>query len=271
MNFDITNLKISVTSFDESESSIEEMVERISQDIKNNEQSIENKNQNILAITEENTKLEQTITEYNNQIEQIKQEVTNSGTKVEELKQERIAKNEKLVNTEKAVDTIKEFAGVHLRLELVRTLNGVEWYNDSASTTPTRGISALKSFNKEIVLIAGGADKNLDYTPIAKPIVEKVKSFDDMTNLSLELREKLKQNYTMCNFEILSKQESSDGTKKYLFDVLDGNAIETVLMSYHHGYSICVSSQVGCKMGCKFCASTGINFIRNLSSGEIVE
>ena len=52
----------------------------------------------------------------------------------------------------------------------------MEWYNDSASTTPTRGISTLKSFNKEIVLIAGGADKNLDYTPIAKPIVEKVKS-----------------------------------------------------------------------------------------------
>ena len=59
---------------------------------------------------------------------------------------------------------------------MVRTLNGVEWYNDSASTTPTRGISALNSFNKEIVLIAGGADKNLDYTPIAKPVVEKVKS-----------------------------------------------------------------------------------------------
>ena len=99
----------------------------------------------------------------------------------------------------------------------------------------------------------------------------KVSSFDEMTNLSLELREKLKQNYTMCNFNILKKQESSDGTKKYLFDVLDGNAIETVLMSYHHGYSICVSSQIGCKMGCKFCASTGINFIRDLTSGEIVE
>ena len=105
LNFDITNLKISVTSFDESESSIEEMVERISQDIKNNEQSIENKNQNILAINEENTKLEQTITEYNAQIEQIKQEVTNSGTKVEELKQERIAKNEKLVNTENQIQS----------------------------------------------------------------------------------------------------------------------------------------------------------------------
>ena len=100
---------------------------------------------------------------------------------------------------------------------------------------------------------------------------EKVKSFDDMTNLSLELREKLKENYTICNFKILRKQESKDGTIKYLFDVLDGNAIETVLMSYHHGYSICVSSQIGCKMGCKFCASTGINFIRNLEAGEIVE
>ena len=100
---------------------------------------------------------------------------------------------------------------------------------------------------------------------------DKVKSFDDMTNLSLELREKLKENYTICNFKILKKQESSDGTKKYLFDVLDGNAIETVLMSYHHGYSICVSSQVGCKRGCKFCASTGIKFVRSLTSGEIVE
>ena len=100
---------------------------------------------------------------------------------------------------------------------------------------------------------------------------EKVESFDEMTNLSLELREKLKQNYTICNFKILKKQESKDGTIKYLFDVLDKNAIETVLMRYHYGNSICVSSQIGCKMGCKFCASTGINFIRNLSSGEIIE
>lgn len=100
---------------------------------------------------------------------------------------------------------------------------------------------------------------------------EEVKEFDEMTNLSLELREKLKQNYKMCNYKILKKQVASDGTIKYLFDVLDGNAIETVLMKYHHGYSICVSSQIGCKMGCKFCASTGIAFVRSLSSGEIVE
>lgn len=101
--------------------------------------------------------------------------------------------------------------------------------------------------------------------------VEKVKSFDDMTNLSLELRAKLKENYSMCNYKIIKKQESSDGTKKYLFDVLDGNAIETVLMQYHHGKTVCVSSQIGCKMGCKFCASTGIKFIRSLTAGEIVE
>ena len=101
--------------------------------------------------------------------------------------------------------------------------------------------------------------------------IDKVKEFDEMTNLSLELREKLKQEFTICNFNILKKQESVDGTKKYLFDVLDGNAIETVLMQYHHGKTICVSSQIGCKMGCKFCASTGIQFVRSLSSGEIVE
>ncbi len=98
-----------------------------------------------------------------------------------------------------------------------------------------------------------------------------ITTFDEMSNLSKELREKLKQEYSICEYKILKKQESSDGTKKYLFDVLDGNAIETVLMSYHHGYSICVSSQIGCKMGCKFCASTGIPFIRNLTSGEIIE
>ena len=101
--------------------------------------------------------------------------------------------------------------------------------------------------------------------------VEKVSSFDEMTNLSKDLREKLKQEFSMHNFKILKKQESEDGTKKYLFDILDGNAIETVLMEYHHGKSICVSTQVGCKMGCKFCASTGIKFERDLSSGEIVE
>ena len=99
----------------------------------------------------------------------------------------------------------------------------------------------------------------------------EVTSFDEMTNLSLELRQKLKEHFEFHNFKIIKKLESKDGTKKYLFDVLDGNAIETVLMQYHHGKTICVSSQIGCKMGCAFCASTGIRCIRNLTPGEIVE
>jgi len=102
---------------------------------------------------------------------------------------------------------------------------------------------------------------------------DKVTTFDEMTNLSLELRKKLEENYSMGLFKIVKKLESVDGTKKYLFDVQDenGNLIESVLMQYHHGYTICVSSQIGCKMGCKFCASTGIPFSRNLEAGEIVE
>ena len=98
-----------------------------------------------------------------------------------------------------------------------------------------------------------------------------VTNFDEMTNISFKLREKLKQNYIMCIYKIIKKQESKDGTKKYLFNIGDDNAIETVLMEYKYGKSLCVSSQIGCKMGCKFCASTGIPFVRNLTSGEIVE
>lgn len=101
--------------------------------------------------------------------------------------------------------------------------------------------------------------------------IDKVNSFDEMTNLSISLREKLKNNYSINNFKVIKRQVSSDGTQKFLFDILDGNAIESVLMKYHHGNTICVSSQVGCKMGCKFCASTGIKFVRSLSAGEIVE
>ena len=92
-----------------------------------------------------------------------------------------------------------------------------------------------------------------------------------MTNLSETLREKLKEKFDLHVFKIIKKQESKDGTKKYLFDILDNNAIESVLMEYKYGKTICVSSQVGCKMGCKFCASTGVKFARSLEPGEIVE
>ena len=102
---------------------------------------------------------------------------------------------------------------------------------------------------------------------------KKVSSFDDMTNISLELRNRLKEHFHFGLFRIVKKLVSKDGTKKYLFDINDGKGslIETVLMQYHHGYTVCVSSEIGCPMGCKFCASTGIKFDRGLMPGEIVE
>ena len=87
-----------------------------------------------------------------------------------------IAATETLVDLEDAVEAVKEFKPVEHRLELVREIDGVKWYNDSVSSSPTRTIAGLNSFSEEIVLIAGGYDKNLDYTPISKPIVEKVKT-----------------------------------------------------------------------------------------------
>lgn len=88
-----------------------------------------------------------------------------------------LAATEGLVQESDAIEVIKEFPGVEHRIEFVKEINGVKWYNDSASSTPSRTISGLNAFdNEEIVLIAGGADKNLDYTPIAKPILEKVKT-----------------------------------------------------------------------------------------------
>lgn len=103
--------------------------------------------------------------------------------------------------------------------------------------------------------------------------VEKVINFSEMTDLSLDLRKKLDENYDIGIFKVEKKLVSKDGTKKYLFNVCDNknNLIETVLMQYHHGYTVCVSSQIGCKMGCKFCASTGIAFVRNLEVSEIIE
>ncbi|MBE6719515.1 MAG: 23S rRNA (adenine(2503)-C(2))-methyltransferase RlmN [Ruminococcaceae bacterium] len=97
-----------------------------------------------------------------------------------------------------------------------------------------------------------------------------VSSFDEMTNLSKSLREQLSANYYIADCIIEDKYVSAlDGTVKYLFRLYDGEYIETVVMKYKYGYTICISSQVGCKMGCKFCASTLAGFKRNLSPAEM--
>ena len=99
---------------------------------------------------------------------------------------------------------------------------------------------------------------------------KNVVSFDEMTNLSKQSRELLSENCTVTKLEIAQKQVSQDGTIKYLYRLPDGNCIESVLMKYEHGNSICVSSQVGCRMGCKFCASTQGGKIRDLATSEIL-
>ena len=96
--------------------------------------------------------------------------------------------------------------------------------------------------------------------------------FEDMSNLSKALREKLRQQYTLTALKPVEVKISKiDGTRKYLFRLSDGNVIESVWMQYHHGNSVCISSQVGCRMGCRFCASTLDGLERNLTAGEMLD
>ncbi len=97
-----------------------------------------------------------------------------------------------------------------------------------------------------------------------------VESWDDMTSLGKGLRQKLKEELPLPGVDVLARQVSrQDPTVKYLFGFADGQGVESVLMRYHYGASICVSSQVGCRMGCSFCASTLGGLVRNLTAGEM--
>ena len=125
-----------------------------------------------------------------------------------------LAATRTLVDEMTAKKVVTEFEGVHHRLELVKkTSNGVKWYNDSASSTPTRTISGIKSFGKKVILIAGGYDKNLDYTPIAKPIVDGVKALILMGATKKKIynavtSELNKQGKEMDIYEALSLEEA---------------------------------------------------------------
>ena len=101
--------------------------------------------------------------------------------------------------------------------------------------------------------------------------VKLADSFEEMTNLSKPLREKLSRSYVIPKVELEERQISKlDGTNKFLFCLSDGNMVESVLMRYKHGNSVCISSQVGCRMGCRFCASTIGGLVRNLALSEML-
>ena len=102
--------------------------------------------------------------------------------------------------------------------------------------------------------------------------VHLVGSLDEMTNISRALKDKLKENFSFTSLKMVTFQESRiDGTRKYLFELADGNVVESVWMKYKHGNSVCISSQVGCRMGCRFCASTLDGLERNLLPGEMLD
>lgn len=101
---------------------------------------------------------------------------------------------------------------------------------------------------------------------------KRVESFSKMTNLSKALRERLEDQYEFTNVTVVEELTSAiDGTKKFLFGLSDGNVVESVWMRYQHGCSVCISSQVGCRMGCAFCASTLGGLVRNLTASEMLE
>ncbi|SKB50077.1 23S rRNA m(2)A-2503 methyltransferase [Lysinibacillus sp. AC-3] len=100
---------------------------------------------------------------------------------------------------------------------------------------------------------------------------KRVKTFEEMSNLSKGLRDKLEASFSLTTLSTIIKQESKDGTIKFLFQLQDGYSIETVLMRHEYGNSVCVTTQVGCRIGCTFCASTLGGLKRHLLAGEIVE
>ena len=99
---------------------------------------------------------------------------------------------------------------------------------------------------------------------------KRVPSIDEMSNLPKDLKHLLSETFDFTTLSERKKQIASDGTTKFLFELADGNLIETVLMRHNYGYSVCVTTQVGCRIGCKFCASTLSGLKRNLEAGEIV-
>lgn len=98
----------------------------------------------------------------------------------------------------------------------------------------------------------------------------RITDIETATNLSKKFRAKLSENYSLCYPVVSAHQSDTQGTTKYLLRYCDGVAVEAVLMHHNHGDSLCISTQAGCRMGCKFCASTGIPFIRNLTVGELL-
>lgn len=136
---------------------------------------------------------------------------------------------------------------------------------DTKKSIYTMQLNELKDWLKENGDKSFRAEQIFDWL-----YTKRITSFEEMSNLSKGLREKLEENFTITTLKTLVQQQSSDGTIKFLFELHDGYSIETVLMRHDYGNSVCVTTQVGCRIGCTFCASTLGGLKRNLEAGEIV-
>jgi len=139
--------------------------------------------------------------------------------------------------------------------------NEKETYHDLKSMT----VGEIEAVLKEMGQPAYRAKQ------IFKWLYRGVRDFSEMSDIPLSLRENLSASCSITSPEIIDRQVSQDGTIKYLSELADGNRVESVLMAYSHGMSICISSQVGCRMGCRFCASTIGGLVRNLTPSEMLD
>ncbi len=218
LNFDITNLKISVNSFDESTTSIEEMLERINQDIENNKSSIENKKALREKIIEDNKTLQEQIIELNNQIEQMKQEVQTSGSRVEELKKERVSKNEELAKVEQEITdkfkliedlkgqiTKQELKKSKIEYELEQIIN--KMWEDYELTPNNVGEEYKKPENVA------------ETTKQVKSLREEIKSLGSINIDSIEEYKQTKERYDFMCEQRLDLENSSSKLKKVIQDM----------------------------------------------------
>lgn len=218
LNFDITNLKISVSSFDESSTSIDEIVERIDQDIENNKASVENKKSLREKILEDNKMLEEQIVSLNGQIEQMKQEVELSGTKVDELKQERINKNEELTKTEedinnqfkiiedlKAQITKQEVKKSKIEYDLEQAIN--KMWEDYEITPNNVGEEYKKPENVS------------ETTKQVKHLRDQIKALGSINIDSIEEYKQTKERYDFMCEQRLDLEDSSSKLKKVIQDM----------------------------------------------------
>ena len=214
LNFDITNLKISVSSFEESEMSIKEMTERIEEDIKNNEESIRNKQEQLSNIKNDNEQLKNNINELKNKITQIKQDVENSGNKVEKLKEERIKSNEKLEKTEKEIESLfKTIEG--LKEQLVKI--------DVKKTKTAQDIEdIINKMWEEYELTPNSCENYEKPTNVAqtqkrvKEIREEIKKLGSINVDSIEEYKQLKERYDFMCEQRLDLEDAIAKLKKII-------------------------------------------------------